>query len=82
MKFGSLTKHYIAAFGGGTYQVIHAVHVNTDNLHAHIVMNNIDIFTGARFDLNMRAFYELRAGVDGILQAHGFTGLGQRNCAA
>lgn len=73
---------FIAAFGYGHYQVIHAVHIDTDNLHAHIVMNNIDIFTGARFDLDMRAFYELRAGVDSILQEFGFAGLGKRKCAA
>lgn len=73
---------FIATFSGGHYQVIHAVHINTDNLHAHIVMNNIDMFTGARFDLGKRAFYELRDGVDAILQEHGFSGIGKSKCAA
>ena len=73
---------FIATFNGGHYQVIHAVHLNTDNLHAHIVMNNIDMLTGARFDLDKRAFYELREGVDRILQENGFSGIGKRKCAA
>ena len=73
---------FIATYGGGHYQTIHAVHVNTDNLHAHFVVNNIDIFTGSRFDLDMRAFYELREGVDAILQKHGFTGLKDKKNAA
>ena len=73
---------FIATYGGGHYQTIHAIHINTDNLHAHIVANNIDIFTGARFDRDMRAFYELRAGVDAILQKYGFTGLRAKKSAA
>ena len=73
---------FIATFEGGNYQTIHAIHLNTDNLHAHIVANNIDIFTGARFDLDMRAFYKLREGVGAILQKHGFTGLRDKKNAA
>lgn len=73
---------FIATFCGGNYQVIHAIHIDTENLHAHIVMNNIDIYTGARFDLNKCAFYALRAGVDSILQEFGFAGIGKRKCAA
>lgn len=73
---------FIATFNGGHYQVIHSVHLNTDNLHAHIVMNNIDILTGVRFDLDKRAFYGLREGVDAILREYGFTGVGKRKCAA
>lgn len=72
----------IANFNSGHYQTIHAIHVNTDNLHAHIVANNIDIFTGARFDLDMRAFYEMREGVNAILQEYGFTGLREKKNAA
>lgn len=73
---------FIATYGGGHYQTIHAVHVNTDNLHAHLVVNNIDIFTGARFDLDMRAFYGLCEGVDAILQKHGFAGVLKKKSAA
>lgn len=73
---------FIASYGGGHYQTIHAIHVNTDNLHAHIVANNIDIFTGARFDFNMCAFYGLREGVDDILRESGFTGLREKKNAA
>ena len=72
---------FIATYGGGHFQIIHAIHINTDNLHAHIVANNIDIFTGERFDLDKRAFYELRAGVNVILQTYGFEGLRDKKSA-
>lgn len=73
---------FIATYGGGHYQTIHAIHINTDNLHAHVVANNIDISTGERFDLDKRAWYALRAGVDRILQKYGFAGLRDKKNAA
>lgn len=66
---------FIANFQGAHFQTIHAVHLNTNNLHAHLVFNNIDTFTGARLDLDLRGIYGLRNGVDEILQKHGFSSI-------
>lgn len=66
---------FMATYNGGHYQTISCVHINTNNLHAHIICNNIDLFTGARFNLSLRTFIELRTGVNVILQTFGFVGL-------
>lgn len=51
----------------GNYQVMMAVHINTDNLHAHYVANNIDYLTGKRFDLNLKRLYEIKCQISGLL---------------
>jgi hypothetical protein len=51
----------------GNYQVMMAVHINTDNLHTHYVANNIDYLTGERFDLNWKRLYELKCQISSIL---------------
>ena len=51
----------------GSYQVLMAVHVNTDNLHIHYVANSIDYTTGKRFDLNLQRLRELKNKINEIL---------------
>lgn len=54
----------------GNYQVLMAVHTDTDNLHVHYVANNIDYLTGKRFDLNIRRLEEIKYHINKILQSH------------
>jgi hypothetical protein len=51
----------------GKYQVLMAIHINTDNLHAHFVANAIDYVTGKRFDLSLRRLTELKMEINKIL---------------
>jgi hypothetical protein len=51
----------------GNYQVMMAVHIDTDNLHTHYVANNIDYLTGERFDLNWKRLHELKCQISSIL---------------
>ena len=57
----------------GNYQVLMAVHVDTDNLHAHYIANTIDYLTGKRFDLNMRRLEEIKYQISRILQSRGIS---------
>ena len=66
---------FLAHWQGGHYQVLSCIHLNTDNLHAHIIENNIDFATGARFTPSQVDFYAILDGIDGILKKHGFSGL-------
>jgi len=65
---------FLANFGGH-FQTIGCVHTNTDNLHIHIIINNIDFMCGARLQIPYKAFYEIRGGTSDILIAHGFSGI-------
>ena len=65
---------FLANFGGH-FQTIGCLHTNTDNLHIHIIVNNIDFITGSRLQIPYKAFYEIRGGVSDILIAHGFSGI-------
>jgi hypothetical protein len=47
----------------GNYQVLMAVHINTDHLHIHYVINTIDYLTGNRLDLNRGRLEELKYGI-------------------
>ncbi len=66
---------WLADYKGGHYQVISAIHFNTDNLHAHIIANNIDFMTGARFTLFKDDFFSIREYVNAVLQDNYFSGL-------
>jgi hypothetical protein len=57
----------------GDYQVLMAVHVDTDNLHTHYVANTIDCSNGNRFDLNWRRFEEIQQKISGILIKYGLS---------
>lgn len=64
---------YIATYRGHRFQVIHAIHTNTNDLHAHFIANSIDFITGERFDLSPTdEFPDMRAGIERILIKHGF----------
>ena len=65
----------LAHWQGGHHQVLSCIHLNTDNLHAHIIENNIDFLTGARFTPSQVDFCAILDGIDGILKKHGFSGL-------
>lgn len=65
----------LANYKNGHFQVISAIHLNTDNLHAHIIANNTDFMTGKRFYLFKSDFFALREQIDFILREHHFSGL-------
>ena len=59
----------------GQYQTISCIHLNTDNLHAHFIRNNIDWTNGTRFTLDMNHFYAIREGISNILSKYGFSAI-------
>lgn len=66
---------FLATYNGGHFQTISAVHTNTDNLHAHIISNNIDWMTGERFSPPPHISYAIKEGVSALLVRHGFSGV-------
>ena len=62
---------FISNFNGECYQTISYIHTNTNNLHAHILMNNIDMLKGKRFNLDNAKLYEMKEGISNILVNHG-----------
>ena len=66
---------FLAHYGGGHYQSIGYVHTDTDNLHAHVIENNIDFKTGHRFNIHLSDFYKIHDTIDSILTSNGFSGL-------
>ena len=57
----------------GKYQTLSCIHLNTDNLHAHLIMNNIDWMNGTRLNLDIKNFYAIREGISNILSTYGFS---------
>jgi len=64
---------FFANFMNGHYQLISAIHINTDNLHAHIIMNNIDFITGKRLQIRLSELYLIRMEINRILTVFGFS---------
>lgn len=73
--FSDCTKEidkFLANFINGHYQLISAIHINTDNLHCHIIMNNIDFITGNRLQIRLSELYLIRMEMNRILTTFGF----------
>ena len=62
----------ISTLDGGAYQIIGAIHTNTDNLHAHMVLNNINMQNGKRFALPRDELRNLKLKINDILNKHDF----------
>ncbi|MEG6586470.1 relaxase/mobilization nuclease domain-containing protein [Dendrosporobacter sp. 1207_IL3150] len=54
----------------GNYQVLMAVHINTDNLHTHFASNNIDFTTGKRMDFNLAKLDEIKRQINNVLNEY------------
>lgn len=67
--------NWLANYNDGHYQIISAIHINTDNLHAHIIANNIDFMTGSRFNLSKPDFFAIREFINFTLQENYLSGL-------
>ncbi len=68
---------YISHFCG-RYQVLAAIHFNIpDNIHTHFIVNNIDLETGKRMNLNKQCLYALKQRASEILKSHGISPIRQ-----
>ena len=56
----------------GRTQVLLALHQNTGKDHFHAVINNVDLNTKRRIDLDKRALYTLKQDISQILQCCGY----------
>lgn len=68
---------YLANYSEGHYQLISCIHINTDNLHAHIVMNNTDFITGKRLVINKADFFTICENINQILRSWNFSAVKQ-----
>ena len=57
----------IATFRGN-YQVLMAVHTDTDILHVHYIANNIDYIEGSRVNVNRSYIYEIKCKINESLE--------------
>lgn len=69
--------YYLAHYAEGHYQVISCIHTNTDNLHAHIIMNNTDFMTGQRLVIDKSKFFAICENISRILTNWNFSGVKQ-----
>ena len=73
MSMGIHMSEYISRFRGN-YQVLMAMHSDgkKDNpRHLHFIVNNVDVLTGARMNLDKKGLYDLKQGLSKIAMAYG-----------
>jgi len=64
---------------GDRYQVLVTVHLNTDNVHCHFVVNPVSFKGGAKFQNKIGDHKELRKVSDAICREHGLSVLENSN---
>jgi len=64
----------VAWIFAGEYQVIYAVHENTENPHIHFLVNPINIYTGKLLDMGKAAYKDLLFQIHVILQCPSMNG--------
>ena len=55
---------------GEDYEIVVTTHLNTDNLHNHIVVNSVSFRTGRKFENHQSDHYKLREISDGVCREH------------
>ena len=78
-KTGEVTPEEAHAIGletarrmwGDEYQIVVTTHLNTENVHNHIVVNSVSFKTGRKFENHVSDHYKLRAISDAICAARG-----------
>ncbi len=56
---------------GDDYEIVVTTHLNTDNIHNHIVVNSVSFRTGRKFENHISDHYRLREISDAVCQEHG-----------
>ncbi len=56
---------------GGEYQIVVTTHLNTENVHNHMVINSVSFKTGRKFENHVSDHYRLREISDTICAARG-----------
>ena len=56
---------------GGDYEIVVTTHLNTDNIHNHIVINSVSFMTGRKFENHISDHYKLREISDKICAERG-----------
>ena len=56
---------------GDEYQIVVTTHLNTENVHNHIVVNSVSFKTGRKFENHVSDHYRLREISDAICAARG-----------
>lgn len=62
---------------GAEFQVIAAIHTNTDNLHTHFIINSVRITDGKKFSQSKRDMLKFRQVVNQILDSYGLDAIGK-----
>ena len=56
---------------GNDYEIVVTTHLNTDNIHNHIVVNSVSFRTGRKFENHISDHYRLREISDAVCQEYG-----------
>jgi len=56
---------------GDDYQIVVTTHLNTDNVHNHIVLNSVSFKTGRKFENHVSDHYRLREISDAVCEERG-----------
>lgn len=83
----SAEKAYIVAnkccnYFASEYQYILAVHTNTENCHAHVVLNTVNIQTGKKFSQSRKEMLDFRDFVNQCLIEYDLNPIGQTDSSA
>ena len=75
-KIGLLTARRM---WGKEYEIVVTTHLNTDNIHNHIVVNSVSFRTGKKFQNHISDHYKLREISDEVCREFGKSMLPQKN---
>ena len=70
---------YAAEYYADSYQYILAIHTNTTNVHAHIILNAVNIRTGKKFSQSRKEMLAFREHVNFCLRQFGLNEIGKNS---
>ncbi|WP_371371034.1 relaxase/mobilization nuclease domain-containing protein [Sporomusa aerivorans] len=59
--------HKIGSYFSGEYQIVSYMHFDKRNTHIHYILNTVNVFTGQKFRITKRDFYNYKLYINEIL---------------
>lgn len=60
----------IGAYYADDYQILMAMHFDTNNIHIHYVLNTVNMFTGKKFNLSKAEIFKYKLYINQILNQY------------
>ena len=62
--------YQIGCYYANDYQILSAIHFDTNNIHCHYILNTVNMFDGTKFSMSKGDIYDYKKYINQILESY------------